>query len=231
MSGPAGIDPQFRPLSQFDTTGDGLKRGVSQLEQNVRNSIDRIAVQALPKLTATEKKTAAYTAVLDDLVVVAGTFPVTFPVASAQNAGRRIGVEVQSGAATVVPTTGLIQGATSDVLSTAGRYEYESDGVGWWRAPSGGGAGTLTDFTKDLGAARRSGTFDITGLSGLTTGKNVLIVQTAQPIASKGNARDEFEMDPIHLTGYVLSATSIRAYWNADNVVVGTYAFAYQVAA
>lgn len=89
------------------------------------------------------------------------------------------------------------------------------------------GAG-LTDFTKDLGNAY-SGTFDITGLSGLTPGKNVTVVQTAQAIASKGNARDEFEMSDIQLTGYVVDAATIRVYWNADDIVVGTYAFAYAV--
>jgi hypothetical protein len=92
-----------------------------------------------------------------------------------------------------------------------------------------GPAAVLNDFTKDLGAAEYSGTFDITGLSGLTVGKNVTIVQTAQPIASKGNARDEFEMDAIELTGYVVDAATIRAYWQAPSVVVGTYAFAYTV--
>lgn len=92
-----------------------------------------------------------------------------------------------------------------------------------------GSGGTFTDFTKDLGAARRSGTFDITGLAGLTAGKNVTILQTAQVIASKGDARDEAEMGQIQVTGYVVDATTIRAYWQAPSVVVGTYAFAYQV--
>jgi len=95
----------------------------------------------------------------------------------------------------------------------------------------GGGGGAYTDFTKDLGAARRSGTFDITGLSGLTAGKVVSIVQTAAQIATKGNARDEPEMDQIDVTGYVVDANTIRAYWFSANgsVVVGTYAFAYLV--
>jgi hypothetical protein len=68
-------------------------------------------------------------------------------------------------------------------------------------------------------------------LSGLTAGKNVLVVQTAQQVTSKGNARDEFEMDGINLTGYVVDANTIRVYWHAPSVVVGTYAFAYQVGA
>jgi Collagen triple helix repeat (20 copies) len=100
------------------------------------------------------------------------------------------------------------------------------------QGPAGGGGGgglTLTDFTKDLGVANRSGTFDITGLAGLTPGKNVIIVQTMQQISSKGDARDEPEMDLIRLTGYVFDATTIRADWLCESVVVGTYAFAYGV--
>lgn len=85
----------------------------------------------------------------------------------------------------------------------------------------------LTDFTTDLGASDFSGNFDITGLSGLAQGTNVLVVQTKQPISSKGNATDEFEMDPIILTGYVTNATTIHVEWVCKSVAVGTYAFAY----
>ena len=101
---------------------------------------------------------------------------------------------------------------------------------------SGGGAGggsTYTDFTKDLGVSRSSGTFDITGLSGLTPNQNVLVFQTVKAITSKGDARDESEMDMICCTGYVVDATTIRVKWFSANgaVVTGTYAFAYSVGA
>jgi hypothetical protein len=99
-------------------------------------------------------------------------------------------------------------------------------------AGGGGGGGAWTDFTKDLGVADRSGTFDITGLSGLTADKVVSIVQTMAQVSSRGNARDEFEFDPITLTGYVVDASTIRALWSCSggrSVAVGTYAFAYQV--
>lgn len=92
-----------------------------------------------------------------------------------------------------------------------------------------GAAPAFTAFTKDLGVARSSGTFDITGLSGLTAEKLVSIVQSAAPIISKGNARDEAEFDLISVTGYVADATTIRGYWRAPGVVVGNYNFAYQV--
>ena len=89
----------------------------------------------------------------------------------------------------------------------------------------------FTDFTKDLGVADRAGSFDITGLSGLTADKPVMVMQTAAAISSKGNARDEPEMDQIQVTGYVVDTTTIRCYWQAPAVVVGTYAFAYLVGA
>jgi hypothetical protein len=93
----------------------------------------------------------------------------------------------------------------------------------------GGGGGSYTNLAQDLGTARRSGTFDITGLSGLTADKPVNIFQSASPITSKGDARDEAEMDHISVTGYVLNTTSIRCYWQAPSVVVGTYEFEYAV--
>jgi hypothetical protein len=84
--------------------------------------------------------------------------------------------------------------------------------------------------SPDLGAGKRSGTFDITGLTGLTGGHNVMsIIQTAQKIPTKGDARDEFEMDPIFVTGYVFSATTVRCFWNCDGVVTGFYIFSYAI--
>jgi hypothetical protein len=85
-------------------------------------------------------------------------------------------------------------------------------------------------FTQDLGAADRSGSFDVTSASGLTTGDPVHVVQTAAAITSKGDAQDEPEMDTILVTARALSATSFRAYWfsAAGAVVVGTYAFAWR---
>ena len=93
------------------------------------------------------------------------------------------------------------------------------------------GAPTFTEFTKDLGVAQSSGTFDITGLAGLTIGKFVDIQQTSAAIATKGNAQDENEFDSIDVSGIVLDAATIRAHWRATGVVVGTYAFAYLVSA
>lgn len=113
------------------------------------------------------------------------------------------------------------------------------DGEDGWMGPPGprgadgsagvGGGPVMTALVKDLGAGRSSGTFDITGLAGLVAGKVVTIVQTAAQVASKGNARDEFEMDAVHATGYVFDATTIRVYWWAPSIVVGDVAFGYFV--
>jgi len=97
-------------------------------------------------------------------------------------------------------------------------------------APGGGGL-TLTAVVKDLGVARRSGTFDITGLAGLTPGRPVLIVQTMAPVTSHGDARDEAEFDAVQATGYVVDAATIRVIWWAPGVIVGDVAFAYAASA
>jgi hypothetical protein len=97
--------------------------------------------------------------------------------------------------------------------------------------PTPSAAVTYTATTQDLGVGRKSGTFDITGLAGLTAGKYVAISQSAAAVASKGNATDEPEMDMISLTGFVLNATTIRAYWNCPSFTVGVCALSYLVSA
>lgn len=89
----------------------------------------------------------------------------------------------------------------------------------------GGGGGTTTAFTKDLGVARSSGTFDVTGFAGLTVDKSYDVRQSAAPIGTKGDARDEPEFDTILCIAYSLDATSLRVYWKCDSVVVGDYTF------
>lgn len=94
---------------------------------------------------------------------------------------------------------------------------------------SGSGGVTVTAIVKDLGTARSSGKFDITGLAGLTIDKVVTVMQTAAQVASKGNARDEGEMDLVQATGYVVDAATIRVYWWAPSIIVGDVAFGYSV--
>lgn len=89
-----------------------------------------------------------------------------------------------------------------------------------------GSSSTFTVITQDLGIGR-SGTFDITGLSGLTANKPVTVIQTNDPITSKGDATDEPEMDMIFAVGYTLDATSIRVTWQCSSIVAGEYTFGY----
>lgn len=125
---------------------------------------------------------------------------------------------------------GVVQGVVTALDITGGGVSASVVGnVGTINVPSPAGGTSWTDFTKDLGVSRYSGTFDITGLSGLTAEKVVDLRQTAAKITSKGDARDEPEMDQIEVTGYVVDANTIRAFWYANSVVVGTYAFAYIV--
>lgn len=88
------------------------------------------------------------------------------------------------------------------------------------------GSSSFTVITQDLGVGR-SGTFDITGLSGLTANKPVTVIQTCDPIPSKGDATDEPEMDMIFAVGHTLDATSIRVMWHCSSIVAGEYNFGY----
>lgn len=115
----------------------------------------------------------------------------------------------------IVPGSG---GGTTNFLRADGS---------WAAPPGGGGAPDWTAFSQDLGAARRSGSFDLTGLSGITPDLLYLGVQTSAPISSKGSAQDEPEMDMIELVGIGIDSSTIRWRWWAPSVVVGTYNFAY----
>jgi len=127
-----------------------------------------------------------------------------------------------------IPTAQLVPGDLVFVAEGAKFYKVPS-AQNTTEIGSGGGAGSpaYTEFIKDLGIGR-SGMFELTG-AGLPVGKPVTVIQTAAPIPSKGNCRDEFEFDRISLTGYVLDATTIRVHWNATGVVSGEYAFAYLI--
>lgn len=123
--------------------------------------------------------------------------------------------------------------AVGDVLTliydeaTTTWYEVSRSVVGG--GGGGGGSSTFTEVTVDVGNGF-SGSFDITG-SGLTAGKPVHVWQAASPITSKGDARDEGEMDSITCTAYVVDSTTIRVYWHASGLVSGDYNFLYLVGA
>jgi hypothetical protein len=88
----------------------------------------------------------------------------------------------------------------------------------------------FTVVEKDLGSTPvLGGTFDITGLSGLTTGKPVLIQQAVGPYTGKGPDEDEAELEQLTVTGYVLDATTIRCFWSTQWPVIGNFKFQYLV--
>lgn len=84
-------------------------------------------------------------------------------------------------------------------------------------------------FEVDFGSEwLTSGTFDITGLSGLTPGQYIFIQQAPGPYTGKPDP-DEAELSPLWVTAYVYSATTIRCYWAAiEGFVNGHFIFMYR---
>lgn len=156
------------------------------------------------------------------------------PLTNLPTTARSVWFDVATGRFVFVdqPNVATAIGATGGV---GPQGEPGPQGIQGIQGPQGipglGGAAAFTPFTRDLGVAQRSGVFDVTGLLGLTADKPVMVIQTAAPIASKGDARDEPEMDQIRATGYVVNATTLRVYWQAPSVVVGVYGFAYLISA
>lgn len=110
---------------------------------------------------------------------------------------------------------------------------YRGDGA--FAAPTAEAAITFTLIEKDLGLLPLySGTFDITGLAGLTPNKPVYIQQAVGPYTGKGDLADEAEMDQALVTAHVFDATTIRAYWTtprATGPLMGNVKFQYTVGA
>lgn len=118
-------------------------------------------------------------------------------------------------------------GADGEVLTAD---SGDADGISW-QAPAAGEL-TLAEVEKDLGSIPMCcGSFDITGLSGLAAGKQVLITQKAGPYTGKGDMADEAEMDAVAVTGYVVDANTIRGFWSSRGPVVGNFKFGYAVSA
>lgn len=93
------------------------------------------------------------------------------------------------------------------------------------------GAPTPTTVEINFGSVpKRSGSFDITGLTNLDITRTVVITQAPGPYTGKGTLPDEAEMDQCLVTGYVFSTTVIRCYWvSALSRMVGNIKFTYQV--
>lgn len=97
--------------------------------------------------------------------------------------------------------------------------------------PSAGSSTVFVSVEKDLGTAKTAGSFQITGLSGLSVGKPVLINQAVGPYTGKGNLADEAEMDHVSVSASVTSTSVITAYWNSPTFVSGNFKFNYLIGA
>lgn len=76
--------------------------------------------------------------------------------------------------------------------------------------------------------ARRSGHFDITGLSGLSGFSGVRVYQSDTPGTNKGALHDEPEFEQIQFIASLIGDTTIRVRWLANGPVVGNYNLVYQ---
>lgn len=103
------------------------------------------------------------------------------------------------------------------------------DGTAFPPAEHAGILSALALHLEHLGCGQRSGSFVIDGLHSLTPGKPVVVIQVPLPVATKGGARDEGELDPVVAAGVVLSSSSILVSWWSPSVVVGDVQFAYGV--
>lgn len=130
----------------------------------------------------------------------------------------RLPADAHGASAVSFSPTGTI--AATDVQSAIAEVASEA---------SSGGL-SLTEIEVDLGSpAMRSGSFQITGLSGLSAGRPVLITQSNGPYTGKGNLADEAEMDQVSVTGKTTSTTAIQCYWTSSAPVLGNFKFAYVV--
>lgn len=161
--------PSFREHQNFSVQAAELSRQVGDLEDNVRDALNQTADGALGLLVPTNLKTSAYAAMIGELVVASGTFLVTLPVASPQNAGAIVGVIVtDAGTISVASASGLVQGVATDALSTTGLFLYESNGVGWWRSP-----GMVSSVTVASPGLIGGGTGAVSIALGTVTSSNV----------------------------------------------------------
>lgn len=96
--------------------------------------------------------------------------------------------------------------------------------------PAGAGGSATTTVEIDLSnVGRRSGRFVIAGLSGLTTGAAVSMLQAPGPYSGKGARADEAEMDVVAVAASVTSASEITGFWRSATRVRRNFKFTYQI--
>lgn len=98
------------------------------------------------------------------------------------------------------------------------------------KALYGRSGAVITTIEKDLGyPAKYSGSFLITGLSGLTLNKQVVVQQACGPYTGKGDNSDESEVDVIQAVGFVLDGSTIKVHYNSSSLVGGNFKFNYLI--
>ena len=168
-----------------------------------------------------------------------GSHSYALPPVSAYPAGAFFRVYDQAG---VVSNTKMvtvtangsdtINGAASMTLSQRwGVLVLRSLGAGKWQGWIESRGPAINTVELDLGSSPvESGTFDITGLAGLSTNAAVIITQANGPYTAKGTLDDDSEFDALEVTAYCLNSTTIRAHWASQTgVVTGNFKFNYLV--
>ncbi len=165
----------------------------------------------------------------------------------ADGAPGATGAQGPQGATGSTGPTGLTgpqgpQGATGPTGATGAPGSPGADGAAGATGPQGvqgvqgpqgdpGASGvtwTLIDVTL-CSVAKVAGSFEITGLSGLTIGKPVMIMQLPGPYVGKGTLADEAELGMVSAAGFVSAADKIAVVWHSANMMMGSVKLAYAV--
>lgn len=76
--------------------------------------------------------------------------------------------------------------------------------------------------------AQQSGSFSITGLTGLLAFSFVRIWMSTVPGSGQGTLADFTEFEQIQISAEIVNDTSMKCYWIATGPVIGNYKFIYQ---
>lgn len=103
-------------------------------------------------------------------------------------------------------------------------------GVQGIQGPAGASGVTWTMIDVTLcSVARYAGSFEITGLAGLTIGKPVMVMQLPGPYVNKGTLADEAELGMVNASGFVSAADKIAVVWQSASMMMGSVKLAYAV--
>ena len=120
---------------------------------------------------------------------------------------------------------------TADLATTSAVTAAVAVGVASAHAYSDSLVPQMTVVEKNLGNPANSGSFTISGLSGLTVGRPVLVHEAVGPYTGKGDMQDEAEMDQVIVAGIVTAADTIKCWWHVLGgfIVTGNFKFQYLV--